>query len=352
MSTLAGGDLAARVLAALGRTHRIAYALIDADLKIAEASPECADLLGSDQAAPGRSLAEIDPAFASMQGALQTLLRDGGDGLELDLAGVGERAIHCLVLPFDVQPPGQGLLAVFEDVTSAAHIRAALQQQGRELAAFGHTVAHDLRTPLAAISIYTQIMEKELPGQVNPEILGYLRDIRLSVLALERLSNNMLLLARVRGSTQALAPVEPGAAIANALASLAAQIEETHARISVMSEPPRVIAHGPWLEEVFANLLQNAIRYGASEHDSPQVTLRWKKHGQMVSFEIADDGPGIPEEVRAHLFEMFTRFDERSEGFGLGLSVVARIVERLNGAIHVDSAPGRGSVFTISLPSA
>ncbi|MCK4449343.1 MAG: HAMP domain-containing histidine kinase, partial [Anaerolineae bacterium] len=104
-----------------------------------------------------------------------------------------------------------------------------------------------------------------------------------------------------------------------------------------------------WVEEVWANYLSNAIKYGGQP---PRVELGATVQADgYVCFWVRDNGDGIPPEERAHLFTPFTRLDRtRAQGHGLGLSIVRRIVEKLGGQVGVESEMGRGSVFTFTLP--
>ncbi len=109
------------------------------------------------------------------------------------------------------------------------------------------------------------------------------------------------------------------------------------------------LGYGPWVEEVWANYLSNAIQYGGRP---PRVELGATEQADgMVRFWVRDNGPGLTPEEQARLFTPFTRLDQvRAKGHGLGLSIVRRIVEKLGGQVGVESEVGRGSVFTFTLP--
>jgi two-component system sensor histidine kinase/response regulator len=113
---------------------------------------------------------------------------------------------------------------------------------------------------------------------------------------------------------------------------------------------PGASGYGPWVEEVWVNYLSNAIKYGGKP---PHVELGAElQTNNMVCFWVRDNGPGIPPEARARLFTPFTRLDQvRTQGHGLGLSIVRRIVEKLGGQVGVTSASGQGSAFSFTLPA-
>jgi signal transduction histidine kinase len=111
---------------------------------------------------------------------------------------------------------------------------------------------------------------------------------------------------------------------------------------------PVAFGHGPWIEEVWANYLSNAMKYGGKP---PRLELGAETIGDNVRFWVADNGPGLTPEQQARLFTPFTRLHQvRATGQGLGLSIVRRIMEKLGGRAWVESRPGEGSTFYFTLP--
>ena len=118
-----------------------------------------------------------------------------------------------------------------------------------------------------------------------------------------------------------------------------------------MDSWPRALGHAAWVEEVWANYLSNAIKYGGQP---PRVMLGAEpQQDGMVRYWVRDNGPGLAPEDQARLFTPFTRLDQvRVKGHGLGLSIVRRIVEKLGGQVGVESQLGQGSTFFFILPAA
>jgi signal transduction histidine kinase len=120
---------------------------------------------------------------------------------------------------------------------------------------------------------------------------------------------------------------------------------------------PVARGYGPWVEEVWANYISNAVKYGGQP---PRIELGAtplppaNESGEgRVRFWVRDNGPGITPEDQARLFTPFTRLDQvRAAGHGLGLSIVRRIVEKLGGEVSVESQVGQGSTFSFTLPAA
>jgi two-component system sensor histidine kinase/response regulator len=110
------------------------------------------------------------------------------------------------------------------------------------------------------------------------------------------------------------------------------------------------LGYGPWIEEVWANYLSNAMKYGGRP---PRLELSADTMDGKVRFRVRDNGPGLTPEQQARLFTPFTRLHQaRATGQGLGLSIVRRIMEKLGGEAWVESEPGKGSTFGFTLPRA
>ncbi len=228
--------------------------------------------------------------------------------------------------------------------------REELSRLNQDLEAFAHMVAHDLKQPLGVIIGATEFLEKELNTLSAEELQEHLRWIRWVGKKMHRMIEELLLLASVRYAEVPRGPVAMGAIVKEALEGLAPLIAETGARIHLPESWPTALGYGPWLEEVWANYLSNALRYGGQP---PHVVLGADRlPNGMLRFWVKDNGPGIPPEEQARLFTPFGVRDRRPGSHGLGLSIVRMIVEKLGGEVGVESAPGRGSTFWFTLPAA
>jgi len=114
------------------------------------------------------------------------------------------------------------------------------------------------------------------------------------------------------------------------------------------------LGHGPWVEEVWTNYLSNALKYGATPPAAPRIELGAALQSDgMVQWWVRDHGPGLAPEAQTRLFTPFTRLDQvRMRGYGLGLSITRRIVEKLGGQVGLTSDMGEGSTFYFTLPAA
>jgi signal transduction histidine kinase len=163
--------------------------------------------------------------------------------------------------------------------------------------------------------------------------------------------NALLLSANVREENEVVMDHPDMAAIVSeALTRLSNEITASQARVSIPDQWPDVLGYRPWIEEVWANYMSNAIKYGGTP---PQIELGASKQADgYIRFWVKDNGSGISPCDQSRLFTQFTRLDEsKAEGHGLGLSIVQRIVEKLGGQVGVESAVGQGSTFFFTLPA-
>ena len=145
-------------------------------------------------------------------------------------------------------------------------------------------------------------------------------------------------------------PVDMARVVANIRKRLNFMIEERQAQIELPEAWPVAFGYAPWVEEVWANYLSNAIKHGGRP---PRVELGASpQRDGMVRFWTRDNGPGLPQKARARLFTPFSQIDHiHNPGHGLGLSIVYQIVDKLGGQVGVESKLGQGSLFYFTLPA-
>jgi signal transduction histidine kinase len=225
---------------------------------------------------------------------------------------------------------------------------AELEARNEDLDAFAHTVAHDLQNPLSLIVGCAQVLDESYDSMPGEQIQSCVRTIARNGRRMSNIIDELLLLSGLRQVEVDLKPLDMASIVAEARQRLANMIDERDAQIVLPKTWPVVIGHGPWVEEVWANLLSNAIKYGGQ---SPCVELGAElQRGNMVSFWVRDNGPGLLPEEQSRLFTPFTRLDQvQTKGYGLGLSIVQRIVEKLGGQVGIESETGKGSTFWFTL---
>lgn len=234
-------------------------------------------------------------------------------------------------------------------------LQREIEERGRliaDLNAFAHMVAHDLKTPLQSLAILTYMLEANLKKLEGAEsALDITAQIRQTGEKANSIIMELLTLASLRSQEIKPAPLKMGAVVTEAVKRVTFLINETGAQVEQAEEWPAALGHGPWVEEVWFNLISNALRYGGKP---PRVTLGGERiPGGMARFWVRDNGNGIAPEDQGRLFQDFTQLNNmRALGHGLGLSIVRRIVEKLGGKAGVNSSgqPGEGSEFWFTLP--
>jgi len=243
-------------------------------------------------------------------------------------------------------------VAVKEDITARKAAEDEREQLINELDAFAHTVAHDLKSPLQGVVGYAAFVAEDYDTLDRSEVLRYLTIIEQYAYRMGSIIDELLLLASVRKLTTVdPRPLRMAQIVDEALTRLRVLIDERHPVISAPDDWPVALGYAPWVEEVWANYISNAIKYGG---DPPHLRLGATVEADGIArFWVRDNGPGITPQNQARLFDQFTRLDEtRAEGHGLGLSIVRRIVDKLGGQVGVVSQPGEGSEFYFTLPVA
>ena len=231
-----------------------------------------------------------------------------------------------------------------------AEMNESLRVSNAELDAFAHTVAHDLKSPLANTMGFATILMQEKDTLTVQETEEFLTIISNNGKRMRGIIDGLLLLASVRKEDVKVVPVDMEGVISEVLARLYYTIMDANAQISVETEWIDGLGYRPWLEEVWANYLGNAIKYGG---EPPQITLGSELQADgMIRYWVRDNGKGLTDNQQSQLFVPFVRLGlDDNRGHGLGLSIVQRIVTRLGADVGVRSQPGKGSVFYFTLPA-
>jgi len=245
----------------------------------------------------------------------------------------------------------QQLASTKEELEARVQERTAdLQQRNAELEAFSYSLSHDLRAPIRAIVSFTQLALEEYGPKVGPPATEYLEK---AVSAAQRLDHLILdVLAFSRTTRQPFLPepidVEP------LLGEILRERQEwSPPKAEVFIESPllRIVGDRASLTQCLTNLLDNAIKF-VPRGVTPQIRIFTRAAGSRVSLCISDNGIGIPQSAQPRIFELFQRAHNGYEGYGIGLAIVRRAADRMNGTISVSSVPGKGSTFCLELPAA
>ncbi|MFQ3596608.1 MAG: HAMP domain-containing sensor histidine kinase, partial [Sphingomonadaceae bacterium] len=248
---------------------------------------------------------------------------------------------------------------------------ADLAEANEEIQRFAYIVSHDLRAPLVNVMGFTSeigtaadvagaLVERadaQLPGLVTPEerqvLTRELREslgfIAASTRRMDALIRSILALSREGRRVLVPEPVDLDALLAELVDSFQTQIEATQSRVTV-GPLPAIVTDRTAIGQILGNLLDNALKYLRAGVPG-EISVTAEEAGSLVRITVADNGRGIAPEDRERVFELFRRAGAQDRpGEGLGLAHVRALARRMGGTIHLESRPGEGSRFTVSIP--
>ena len=244
--------------------------------------------------------------------------------------------------------PSGGALAVLHDVTSVE----VAQKSRREFVA---NVSHELRTPLTSIQGYVETLLEE-PSPKPETAREFLGVILKNAIRMNRLTEDLLALASVESPDYKLAlqPARASALLDDAIESLGGLVVDSGVKLQSAGAPDSVVMADPdALNQVFGNLIENALKYAK---DGKRIRVGARALDHEVQFTVQDFGPGISSEHLERIFERFYRIDKarsrESGGTGLGLAIVKHIIQAHGGRIWAESELGKGVSFHFTLPLA
>ncbi|TML08523.1 MAG: PAS domain S-box protein [Actinobacteria bacterium] len=223
-----------------------------------------------------------------------------------------------------------------------------LRLANEELDRFAAVAAHDMTDPLRTISGFAEFLLETEPSEEQRE--RYIRHIFDSSQRLSAMLRGLLAYARAGRPLETGAVVDVAAVISQVRADLAADIGERDAQVVVELAPDACVHVDPDdLRIILQNLVSNGIKF--ADRRAPVITISASRTRGAWRITVADNGPGIPPEHQERIFAAFERApSRRSNGYGLGLAICQRLVERHGGRIGLESAPGDGTRFWFSLP--
>jgi signal transduction histidine kinase len=226
-----------------------------------------------------------------------------------------------------------------------------LQAANADLESFSYSVSHDLRAPLRAVDGFCQMFLDEFGAGVPPDGRFMLDKARAGVIRMSQLIDDLLRLARFSRQPLNTRYVQTGSLVKGVLAQFEAQLRDRDVQMRIDSLPD-CVADGALLEQVFTNLLSNALKFTAGRPDTRIEVGATREAGSHVYF-VKDNGVGFDMRYAERLFGVFQRMHSQAqfEGTGIGLSIVQRIVRRHGGRVWAESTPQQGATFYFSLPA-
>ncbi|MEN6342035.1 MAG: PAS domain S-box protein [Methanospirillum sp.] len=259
----------------------------------------------------------------------------------------------------DPAGPGDDIIFIALDITQRHESERALavyaeelKRSNEELQRFAYVASHDLQEPLRTIVSFSQLLERRYKGKFDDDADEFIGFIVEGGKRLQALIRDLLQLSRIETQAQPPVPIAAEAVVADVVSTLEAPIREAGATVAV-GPMPTVRADPVQLEQVFTNLITNALKYHR-EGVPPVIEISASRSGRRWEFAVRDNGIGIDGEYHDRIFQMFQRLHtaDEYEGTGIGLAVVKKIIERHGGTVRVESTPGEGSTFYFTLPAA
>jgi two-component system sensor histidine kinase/response regulator len=315
------------------------------------------DLVLVDLKMPGKSGMDVLEEIQTIDPAVIPVVITGYGTVESAVEAMKRGACEFIMKPFS---PEELRLIIRKSLDRKRLIQEAetLRQEKKVLEEnFITMVSHQMRSPLVAVQQYFEVILASMAGQVEDKQRKMLHRASERIQSLLNLINDWLDMAQmnkgiIEGRCQPLS-------IKTLLEKLihfyrpVAMKEDVYLKLEPNSTNPLVLGDAESLEQVFSNLISNAIHYN---RPGGNIKISAKKNGDMVSIDIQDTGIGISEEHLPFIFDQFFRIDrkknQKTKGTGLGLSIAKKIIEAHEGTIAVTSELGKGSTFSVLLPAA
>lgn len=271
--------------------------------------------------------------------------------------GEAARVIGCVVSIDERKRAEEELLRAKEELHRANEdLEVKVEKRTRkllemvaELESWSYSIAHDMRAPLRTMHNFSNFLLEEYGDRLDAIGVNYLQRIDAATQRLDHYLRDLLHYGKMGRGDLPLREVDTTALIGEILATYP-NLQPPKCHIKVKMPLPSVQANASALTQVFSNLLGNAVKF-VKPNTFPEVCIRAEEKPGWVRFWVEDNGIGIDKQAQERLFGMFQRLHPSSdyEGTGMGLAIVRRAVERMNGTVGVESEPNQGSRFWVEL---
>lgn len=226
-----------------------------------------------------------------------------------------------------------------------------LEERVAELDAFTRSIFHDLKEPLRAIEAFSRFLLEDYGGQFDEQGQRYLVSLRNASVRMKSLLQDLSVFSHVSRHVGSPTRVDVGRLVKEVVDGLQPAIEAKGALVEVEDGLPDVRGAACRIDQVFTNLIANALKFTGDDRPVVTVGLRGCE-GPMATFYVEDNGIGIDRRYHERIFGMFQRLHRQDEydGTGAGLAIVKRVVEALGGRVWVESEVGSGATFLFTLP--
>jgi two-component system, chemotaxis family, sensor kinase Cph1 len=278
--------------------------------------------------------------------------------------------VHTTIVPFkNNEDKIYQYVSIRTDITERKKVEDDLAEKNKELETIVYVASHDLRSPLVNIQGFSkelvhsckelrsaldkdefQPISKEIRTLLNEDVPEAIKFILNGVNKIDTLLSGLLRFSRLGRAALRIEKLNMNEMLDTIVKSTEFQIKEKAVTVRIENLPP-CLGDNVQINQVFSNLLNNALKY-LDPSRKGSIVISGKIVGNQSIYEVQDNGVGVAPEHQTKIFEIFHRLNpSQTEGEGLGLTIAQRVLERQNGKIWVESVPGSGSSFFVSLPT-
>ncbi|MCZ6465114.1 MAG: ATP-binding protein [Proteobacteria bacterium] len=245
-----------------------------------------------------------------------------------------------------------GSVVLMRDISEEHREREVLERKNAELESFVHSVSHDLRSPLVSLLGFGRLLRQDYENRLDETGRHYLERVEQAGRTMEALLQDLLELSRIGRPGEHRVLVDPRAVLMQLQAELKPRLDEQGAKLVLPENPPLLSCDRTRIYQVFSNLIGNALDH-MGPTDDPTISVSIREESDLHHIVVQDNGQGVEPDQRERIFDAFHTAGRRPGGgrsTGIGLAIVKKIAETHEGRVWVESEPGAGAAFHLTLP--
>ncbi|MDK9721273.1 MAG: PAS domain S-box protein [Rhodospirillales bacterium] len=260
--------------------------------------------------------------------------------------------VEYVATPMRSETGIEGAVIAFRNIKNRLESESEIMRSNAELEQFAYAVSHDLQEPLRMVASYVQLLGRRYSGKLDEDANTFIGFAVDGAKRMQQMITDLLDYSRIQRKGNPMVPISLDEPMNEALKNLDLAIGECKAKLEIKSVLPVVTADAAQMSRLFQNLIGNALKYRDKQR-IPAISIKARMQDGWHIISIADNGIGIDPQYFDRIFQIFQRLHSRADypGTGVGLAICRRIVERHGGKIWLESQPGKGSVFYVSLPA-